>query len=154
MSDRGVAPVVGVVLLVGIALLLAGTVAVGVLQFDLSSPPPQASFEGTIDHEDGLIDLVHTGGDPVSVERIDLRVRVDGTPLEKQPPVPFFAAPGFEGGPTGPINPATSNRWHSGERSTFRVASTNDPYPTETNRTVVEIHHENGKIATIRLTSR
>ena len=56
-----------------------------------------------------------------------VRVAVDGEPLTHQPPVPFFAARGFHGGPTGPFNVAADPSWTVGETASLRVAATNSP---------------------------
>jgi len=125
MPDRAVAPVVGAVLLV--ALTVATAAGLGAL---LSIDPPDPATAAAFDCEassDSEIRVTHRGGDPVDPGRLRVRVRVDGQPLAEQPPVPFFAASGFESGPTGPFNSAYSGSWTAGETASLRVASTNEP---------------------------
>ena len=117
------APVAGV-LLIAITVLLAGGVAAAALDGP-SEPAPTAvlSLSATGDR----ITVEHRRGDPIDVADVTVRVRVDGEPLDHQPPVPFFSATGFHPGPTGPFNAASDDVWRVGERATFRVAGTNDP---------------------------
>jgi hypothetical protein len=125
MSARGVSPVIGVVLLVGVTAV--GAVAVGaVLTVERPDPPAVAAFDASAD-PDGTIRLTHRGGEVIDPAALGIRIRVDGRPLEHQPPVPFFAADGFEPGPTGAFNSATTTRWRAGETATLRVADTNAP---------------------------
>jgi len=126
-ADRGVSPVLAVVLLVGLTVCVAavlGTVAFGQAAA-VDGPPPRATF--SIDAAGDRVTIVHEGGDPVAVGPLRVEVAVDGEPLAHQPPVPFFAATGFEGGPTGPFNPSSSGTWTAGERASFSVAGTNEP---------------------------
>jgi hypothetical protein len=58
---------------------------------------------------------------------MEVHVAVNGTRLAHQPPVPFFAATGFEPGPTGPFNSASDPEWGVGEVGTLTVAGTNGP---------------------------
>jgi hypothetical protein len=53
--------------------------------------------------------------------------------------VPFFAARGFRGGPTGPFNSRSPDEWSAGERAGFRIASTNDPRVTQGSRVEVSV---------------
>lgn len=127
MSNRAVAPVVGVALLVALTVILASAAAVVVGQAPrLPAATPTASFDAEADAT-GEIRVVHTGGDAVDPDRLGLAVRVDGVPLESQPPVPFFSARGFESGPTGVFNSATRGTWRAGEEASLRVAGSNEP---------------------------
>ncbi|QZP39128.1 type IV pilin [Halobaculum magnesiiphilum] len=76
---------------------------------------------------DGTITLTHRGGDTLDVRRLRVVIRVDGTRLRHQPPVPFFAARGFVSGPTGPFNLASDHAWSAGESTTVTPAGTNRP---------------------------
>ncbi len=134
-ADRGLAPV-GVVLLVAIATVLAGSVATmafGATEA-LSADPTQTAAIGATAEGERVI-LTHRGGDRLDVDELDIRVAVDGEPLEHQPPVPFFSATGFRPGPTGPFNAASDDDWVAGESAAFTVAGTNDP-TIATGRTV------------------
>lgn len=151
MPERALAPVIAVVLLVAMTVALAAVVAVIVGSVGSPHATPQASIGGTIDTATNEVVLEHLGGDDLNLARIELLVRVDDDPLEKQPPVPFFAAPGFAGGPTGPFNSATDDTWSPGERGGFRIAGTNDPLPNAGATVTVSIRHEDAVIATVEL---
>jgi FlaG/FlaF family flagellin (archaellin) len=124
-ADRANATV-GAVLLVAVAVALAGAVGAAVLDADPAAPP-RAAVEASADADSGRIALTHLGGDALDVRDVAVRVFVDGEPLAHQPPVPFFAAEGFRGGPTGPFNSAADPGWEPGETASVRVASTNAP---------------------------
>lgn len=129
MPDRGVSPVVGVVCLTAVTVVLAaivGTAVLGATPQPSTPSVPSASF-GLAAEPSGDVTLVHRGGDAVDPETIELFVRVGDEPLEWQPPVPFFSARGFESGPTGAFNSATTDTWEAGETASFTVAGTNDP---------------------------
>lgn len=77
-ADEGaVSPVVGVVLMVGLTVVLAGTVHVFVLDLGdraMQESPPQAAFAFETDHCDGeklSIELV--GGRTIDADRLSLR---------------------------------------------------------------------------------
>lgn len=124
---RAISPVVAVPILVGIVLVLAaavGTIALGV-SLPAAERPVALSVTATADT--GRVAVVHEGGPPIDVREVTVRVAVDGTPLVEQPPVPFFAAPGFRSGPTGAFNPSADPVLAVGERASFRIAGTNSP---------------------------
>ena len=130
-SSRAVAPIVGVLALLAITVILAATIAVGMgfagaglLERDSA---PDAAFDLEADADRSELALEHAGGDAVDVERLELRIAVNGERLEHQPPVPFVGADGFRGAPSGPFNPETDSEWRVGETATLRVAGTNDP---------------------------
>lgn len=120
-------PVLASVLLVGITVVGAGVF--GTLAFGqvaaLDDPAPQAAF--SLSATGDRISLVHERGDAVAVGPLRVEVTVDGEPLSHQPPVPFFAAKGFHGGPSGPFNPSESGEWTAGETASLQVAGTNSP---------------------------
>lgn len=87
----------------------------------------------------GEIALTHRGGEPVDVDAVQVRVFVDGQPLQIQPPVPFFSTTGFRPGPTGPFNVAADQNWSVGERASFIIAESNAPSLSPGDRVRVEI---------------
>ena len=138
------APVAGV-LLIAITVVLAGGVAAAALDGPSATVPPSAVL--SLSATDDRIAIDHRGGDPIDVAAVTVRVSVDGEPLEKQPPVPFFSAAGFHPGPTGPFNSAGDDTLRVGETAAFRVADTNDP-TLEPGRTVtVEIAADGRPVA-------
>lgn len=116
---------VAVVLLVAITVVAAAGVAVALPSLP-SEPEPHRSVSADVT-ADGEVNLMLRSGPSVDVRDLDLRVTVDGHALSHQPPVPFFAARGFRGGPTGPFNVASDSTWSVGETAGFRLADTNDP---------------------------
>lgn len=127
MSDRALSPVIGVVLLLVVTVALAGVVGTVALGVSLPSAPSHAVLDLQVDAGTDRLTLVHRSGDALDVAELSLRVRIGGTPLARQPPVPFFSATGFEPGPTGPFNSASDPRWTPGERASLQLAGTNDP---------------------------
>jgi len=127
MPSRALSPVLGVVLLLVVTVALAGVVATAALDASMPSTPPNAAVDLRVDADGNRLTFVHRGGDALDVNATTVRVRIDGTPLDVQPPVPFFSADGFEPGPTGPFNSASDSEWTAGERASFRLAGTNDP---------------------------
>jgi FlaG/FlaF family flagellin (archaellin) len=126
-TDRAVSTVVGTVLLIALVVGSATVVGAFVTGIGPASTAPQATLDATAEADENRITLVHRGGDQLDVERMRLRITVDGDALTTQPPVPFFSAGGFRPGPTGPFNPSTDGRWTAGERASFQIASTNSP---------------------------
>lgn len=145
--------------MVGVALLLvatvaaAGVVAVGAFGLAPSEPPPSATFELSVDADSDRVTLTHAGGDELDVDELRVRVEVDGEPLAHQPPVPFFAAKGFQGGPTGPFNPAADQAWEPGETAGFTLAATNDPDLEPGATVVVYVYHEDRVLAELSTTA-
>lgn len=125
--SRAIAPAIGVVCFLCVTVLLGGALGTVLLEQASLEPPPQAAVSASADASTGRITLVHRGGDSLDVRTLSLRIEIDGTPLSRQPPVPFFAAPGFGGGPTGPFNVAADPMWTVGEAASVRIASTNAP---------------------------
>ncbi|MFB6123180.1 MAG: type IV pilin [Haloferacaceae archaeon] len=126
MSSRASAPVGGTALLV-VAVVLGSAVAgvaLGALP-SRSAGPTQTALSLSVVGD--RIALTHRAGDALDVRSLRLVVAVDGEPLAHQPPVPFFAATGFESGPTGPFNAAADAEWSAGERAAVRLAGTNAP---------------------------
>jgi flagellin-like protein len=144
-TDRAVTPLVGTVLLVAVCVALAGTVGLAIQATSTPDTPPRVRFEVTADAR-GRIALTHMGGDSLDVNGMQVRVRVDGTPLDHQPPVPFFASRGFGSGPTGPFNSRSPDEWSTGERASFRVAATNDPRIDPGSRVEVSVYANDHRI--------
>ena len=140
------APVAGV-LLIAITVVLAGGVAAAALDGPSATVPPSAVL--SLSATDDRIAIEHRGGDPIDVAAVTVRVSVDGEPLEKQPPVPFFSAAGFHPGPTGPFNSAGDDTLRVGETAAFRVADTNDPTLEPGRRVTVEIAADGRPVATL-----
>jgi hypothetical protein len=132
-----------------VAVLCAATVGATVLT---ASPerPPQASLDLRVNATAERIALVHRGGDRLRVDRLRVRMWIDGQPLTHQPPVPFFAAEGFESGPTGPFNSAADGRWTAGERASLTLASTNGPRLHAGASVRVAVYQEEYRVAVLR----
>ena len=124
--ERGVSPVVGVAVLALLTVLLALAVGTAVPSLP-DEPPPTARLTVDANASTDRVVITHHGGDPLDVSDLRVTVAVDGQELDRQPPVPFFAARGFESGPTGPFNVASPDDWRAGETAGFRIASTNHP---------------------------
>jgi flagellin-like protein len=153
VSSRALSPVVGTVLLLVVTLVLAG--AVGTLALDTTVPrePTRAALTVSADADADRLVLLHRSGDPLPVERLSVAVRVDGTPLDHQPPVPFFAATGFRPGPTGPFNSATNETWTPGERTGMELAGTNDPLLDPGDRVLVRVRLDGRLVAEVSTTA-
>jgi FlaG/FlaF family flagellin (archaellin) len=148
-----VTPVVGVVLLLAVTALLAGGVGAAALSVTPPEEPVRAALSLSVDADADRIRLVHEGGDALAAGTLRVRVAVDGDPLAHQPPVPFFAATGFESGPTGPFNSATNDTWTAGEVAGFRLASTNDPSIRPGSTVRVRMYADGQKVAELRSTA-
>lgn len=127
MPGRATSPIVGLVLLLAVTAALAGVVGSVALGTTTPSVAPRAAVDLRVDAGADRLTFVHRGGGTLDVGALTVRVRIDGTPLDHQPPVPFFSASGFRAGPTGPFNSATDGRWAAGEAASLRLAGTNDP---------------------------
>ena len=123
------APFTGV-LVIALTVVLAAVAAGGLFVAsdvaDATEEPP-ARVTLSLSVSDGVLSLTHRGGDALDVSTLRVAVTVDGEPLTHQPPVPFFSAPGFHSGPTGPFNPSSDSQWTAGETATLSVAETNQP---------------------------
>jgi hypothetical protein len=127
VARASVSPV-AVVLLIAITVLAAGSVVLVLPQLP-AEPPPKRTI--SVDASaDGRVRVMLRSGPTLDTRHVDVRVAVDDESLRHQPPVPFFAADGFRGGPTGPFNVAADPTWQVGETASVRVAGTNDPVLT------------------------
>jgi hypothetical protein len=160
VTARGTAPVIGVVVLLAAGIALGGVVAAGAEAVatatgqDLGaggSDAPQIAV--SLEVEGDTIAVTHEAGPDLRISRVRLVIAVDGTPLSHQPPVPFFAATGFRGGPTGPFNVASDGTWAAGETGSLRVAGTNDPQPAPGRTVSVTIYVGDEQVATVRGTA-
>lgn len=137
-----------------VTLLLAvavGSAAVAVSLGTLPGGPPVAAASLSVEGE--RIELTNRGGGTVDVRRLRVVIRVDGTPLRHQPPVPFFSTAGFRPGPTGPFNAAADPRWEPGERASLRVASTNRPSIRAGDRVTVDLRYDGHRIFRLSATA-
>jgi hypothetical protein len=148
-----VAPVVGVLLLVALTVVLGVVVGAAALGSPGASEVPEerapVALSLSVDATADRLTLVHRAGGALDARRLVVRVSVGGTPLDHQPPVPFFATRGFRAGPTGPFNAAADPRWTAGEAASLRLASTNAPGIDPGDRVVVEISVEDRRVATL-----
>lgn len=126
-TDRALTPVIGVVLLLGLTVVIAGVAAGGLLAVEGPDPPPTTVLDVAADADSDTITVRHARGDALEPSKLSVRIAVEGTELEEQPPVPFFSADGFAPGPTGPFNSGTDDDWTAGETGSLRIASTNTP---------------------------
>lgn len=144
-SERALTPVAGVLLL-AITVVLAG----GVVTATIDAPPePGPTTALSLSATDDRITVTHRGGDALDVTELEVRVRVDGEPLARQPPVPFFSAAGFHPGPTGAFNAATDGHWRVGRSASLRVADTNEPTLDPGRTVTVDISVDGLPVATL-----
>ena len=74
-SDRGVSPVIGVILMVAITVILAAVIGAFVLGLgdQVSNNAPQASFSFEFDQPDnGNVTITHTGGDNIESNNLNI----------------------------------------------------------------------------------
>ncbi len=154
MRQRAITPAVGVVLLVGIAVGLGVVLTVTLSSVGVDVTPSFTVLSASADATTDKIILRHTGGPPVDVREIDVRVSVDGEPLERQPPVPYFAAAGFVGAPTGPFNQAADPVWEPDERVSFRIAGTNTPTLHRGDQVTVALYRGEMRVAVAETTAQ
>ena len=144
--ERATSSVVGVGLLVAITVISAATVGLAVESTPRESPK-LASLELVADAESDSLTLTHRGGDPIDLTETTVHVEIDGQSLETDPPIPFFAAAGFESGPSGPFNTASPDTWRPGETGRVRIASTNDPQMSPGSTVTVRIVTDGTELA-------
>jgi FlaG/FlaF family flagellin (archaellin) len=147
-TDRAVSPAVGVVLVVALTVVLASGVAVAfAVGVAPEEPAPSARIALDVDAASDELVLEHRGGDALHVGELRVVVTVDGTRLRHQPPVPFFAATGFEPGPTGPFNRGYDDAWTAGTTASVALAGTNVPTIAPGDRVVVAIYADDALVA-------
>jgi len=153
--SRAISPVVGTLLLVMITVTAAGILAATVGSAALGGPVDSTGGNSMTDFTrisaeataDGDVILTHEGGESIDVDEISVRVTVDGTPLEEQPPVPFFSTAGFEAGPTGPFNSAAEQTWTAGGTASFTISESNSPMPDPGDEVVLTLQKDGRQIA-------
>jgi len=150
-GDRAVSSAVAVALLVGLTVL--GAAAVVAAAPGTPATVPTADLTLSADAGADRVALTHRGGDTLDVRALAVEVRVDGEPLAHQPPVPFFAATGFESGPTGPFNSAADPTWTAGETAAVRLAGTNHPPLGPGDSVTVTVRTEAGVVADLETTA-
>lgn len=96
---------------------------------------------------DGTITLTHEHGHAIDTRQVTVRISVDGTPLDRQPPVPFFSTAGFEPGPTGPFNSAADPEWTVGEQASVTIADSNTPTLDPGDTVLIEIYEDGHPLA-------
>ena len=147
-TDRAVSPAVGVVLAVALTVVLASGVAVAfAVGVAPQEPAPSARIALSVDADTDELVLEHSGGDALHVADLRVVVTVAGERLAHQPPVPFFAATGFEPGPTGPFNRGYDGAWTAGTTASVALASTNAPEIAPGDRVVVAIYADDALVA-------
>ncbi len=106
-TDRGVSPVLGVVLLVAITVLLSATIAGVVLGIGAEPElPPQVEWQFTYDHDARNLTIHHDGGDPIDPRA----VQVTGSAIDE----PFTLAK------------HVNRTWTVGTADTFTVDPTDE----------------------------
>jgi flagellin-like protein len=153
VPDRAISPVLGIVLLLVVTVALAGTVGTAAFGTTLPSDSPRAAIGLQIDADANRLTFLHRGGDVLVASELSVQVRVDGAPLDVQPPVPFFSASGFRPGPTGPFNAADDGEWTAGETASFRIAGTNDPLISDESTVEVVVSVDGALVAEIEETA-
>ncbi|GGL28638.1 hypothetical protein GCM10009037_10360 [Halarchaeum grantii] len=149
-TSRGVAPVVGVVLLLACCVGAASAVAVTVTDAGSTAivTPATPSVVDAHATSDGTLALTYRAGPALDVRDLRVVVAVGGTPLRQQPTVPFVGAPGFDGAPGGPFNAATDPTWTVGERATLRLAGTNTALDAGA-RVTIRLYRNGTRIAVV-----
>lgn len=152
---RAVSPVVGTVWLLALVVVLAGTVAGGLLPVTgmTSSVPEKAAIELSADASTNELTVVHRSGPPLSIEELTMEIVIDDQPLTQQPPVPFFSADGFVSGPQGAFNPAGDTTLRPGGRATVQIATTNTPELTAGCTVRVTFYDDETPVATAETTA-
>ncbi|WP_135667481.1 type IV pilin N-terminal domain-containing protein [Halorhabdus rudnickae] len=153
MDRRGISPVLGTCLLVVLTVLLVASMGTVMLGSDIRSEPTTLRVSASADATADRITLTHEGGDAIDPKTLELRVTIDGTALEYQPPVPFFAAKGFRSGPTGPFNAATGSEWTAGETGSIQLASTNAPALRADDRVEITLLEGKDGLVTVETTA-
>lgn len=143
----------GLLALLALTVTLGAVVAVGVTSFEAGGGPASAVVSVSAESTTNEIVLEHRYGDTLSVTDLELVVSIAGEPLETQPPVPFFQADGFGGGPTGPFNERADPRWQVGESASFEIATTNEPTIDPGDAVVVTILESGEPIARAETTA-
>lgn len=151
-SIRALAPLAGLLLVAMTVLLAVGVTAATTTLGPPADPAPSVVI--SMDVQGDRVTLSHDGGDSLSVDELSVRVSVNGEPLARQPPIPFFSAAGFKPGPTGAFNAASGDEWVVGGSASFRVAGTNDPSIEPGDRVTLRLVVRERLVATLEATAR
>jgi flagellin-like protein len=74
-DDRGVSPVIGVILMVAITVILAAVIAAFVLGLgDTNASAPNVTFEFEYNESSGNVTVAHDGGDSFDPARVELQI--------------------------------------------------------------------------------
>ena len=79
-DNRGVTPVIGVMLMIVVTVILAAAVSAYAGSMESQDTPPQATFSAEASWTDGHITLNHLGGDTLSKSNTKIEI-ASGTPL-------------------------------------------------------------------------
>lgn len=153
MTDRGISTTVGSLILIALTVLLAMVVGVTVSGSTVEESAPQVRFQLTVDSSTDRISLDHRGGTAIDVRELSMRISIDGEPLDRQPPIPFFAATGFVSGPTGPFNRASDPNWTAGDRASVAIAGSNEPGIDAGDQVRVQLFINDRLVADLRTTA-
>ncbi len=125
MSDRGVAPVIGVILLIALVAMLGGVVAALVPGSLDDHSTTTVSIDMEVDAGENEFTFFHRGGDTINVTDLDVRITIDGDPITHQPDLGPGSRKGLPSMPTGVFNPSTENDWSTGESGSLVLAKSN-----------------------------
>jgi FlaG/FlaF family flagellin (archaellin) len=128
---RALSSTVGIVLLVAVTTLVAAAAGV-VVTVDPGPRVPTARLSLSADAATDRVALTHEGGETLDVSELSVTVTVDGERLDRQPPVPFFAA---------------------GETAGVRIASTNHPRLSDGARVEVTVTTDAGVVVSLEATA-
>ena len=148
--DRAVSTALGALLLTALAVGLAGTAGVAVLQLTPAAAPSEpVSLSAAVEAGPDAVrlTLTHRAGPTLDVRELRLRLSVAGEPLPHQPPVPFYSAPGFGSFPSGPFNPAADPAWSVGEAAGLVLTGENAALVAPADAVVVEVSRDGVPIA-------
>lgn len=149
-ATRGLTPLLGSALLVGIVVVLAGVVGATALDMAASTPAQSQPVALSLQLSEQSLALTHEAGPSLDVRTLRVLILVDGTPLSYQPPIPFFSAKGFAPGPTGPFNTAADPTWTVGETARLELAGTNSPSLRSGSEVVVRVFRGETQLAHLR----
>lgn len=149
-TTRATSPIAGTVVLLALTVFFALAMGAAVPN-SIQSVEPTSTATIDLSVEGSTLVFRHDYGEPLAVDQLSIQIAVDGEPLDEQPPVPFFAAHGFESGPTGPFNSASDNEWRVGETASVTVAGTNRP--TIESESTVSVRIATGNGAVIQMTA-
>jgi len=88
-SDRGVSPVIGVILMVAITVILAAVIGAFVLGLgdQVSNNAPQASFSFDFDSDNNNVTVTHNGGDNIESSALNVTNSSGGSVAFTEDPV-------------------------------------------------------------------